>query len=69
VAQFDEVGWVVISSGSFDIITEVACHDNEHLIELISNLAKIDGVRSTETFIYLRIVKNSYQWGLPEGTS
>jgi Lrp/AsnC family transcriptional regulator for asnA, asnC and gidA len=69
VAKFDEVGWVVISSGSFDIITEVACHDNEHLIELISNLAKIEGVRSTETFIYLRIVKNSYQWGLPEGTT
>jgi Lrp/AsnC family transcriptional regulator for asnA, asnC and gidA len=64
-AQFEEVGWVAITSGAYDISCEVACRDNEHLIEVISELAGIEGVRSTETFMYLRIVKNNYQWGIP----
>lgn len=65
VAQFEEVGWVAIMSGAYDISCEVACKDNDHLIELIEEIAGIEGVRSTETFLYLRIVKNNYQWGVP----
>jgi Lrp/AsnC family transcriptional regulator for asnA, asnC and gidA len=65
VGEFEEVGWVAILSGSSDISLEVACRDNEHLIELITEIAGIQGVRSTEQFMYLRIVKNNYQWGLP----
>lgn len=64
VAQFDEVGWVAIMSGAYDISCEVACRDNDHLIELIEEMAGIEGVRSTETFLYLRIVKNNYLWGV-----
>jgi Lrp/AsnC family transcriptional regulator for asnA, asnC and gidA len=65
VSAFEEVGWVAIMSGAFDISVEIACRDNEHLIELISEIAAIKGVRSTDTFLYLRIVKNNYQWGVP----
>ncbi len=65
VSQFDEVGWVAICTGSFDLMCEVACKNNEHLIDLIAKLSKIAGIRSTETFIYLHIVKNTYQWGVP----
>ena len=65
VSALEEVGWVAILSGSSDISLEVACRDYEHLIELISEIAGAEGVRSTETFMYLRIVKNNYQWGLP----
>jgi len=65
VAQFEEVGWVAITSGAYDISCEVACRDNDHLIELIAEIASAEGVRSTETFMYLRIVKNNYQWGVP----
>ena len=65
VARFEEVGWVAITSGAYDISCEVACRDNDHLIELIAEIAKSEGVRSTETFMYLRIVKNNYQWGVP----
>jgi len=65
VAQFEEVGWVAITSGAYDISCEVACTDNDHLIELIAEIASTEGVRSTETFMYLRIVKNNYQWGVP----
>ncbi|MCP4411327.1 MAG: Lrp/AsnC family transcriptional regulator [Gammaproteobacteria bacterium] len=65
ISQFDEVGWVAICTGSFDLMCEVACKNNEHLIDLIAKLSKIAGIRSTETFIYLHIVKNTYQWGVP----
>ena len=64
VAAFDEVSYVVICAGSCDIQLEVACQDNEHLLDFISKVANIAGVQETETFIYLKIVKNSYQWGL-----
>ena len=65
VSAVEEVGWVAIMSGAYDISIEIACRDNEHLIELISEIAATEGVRSTETFMYLRIVKNNYQWGVP----
>lgn len=65
VSAFEEVGWVAIMSGAYDVSIEIACRDYDHLIELISEIAAIEGVRSTETFMYLRIVKNNYQWGVP----
>ena len=65
VSAFEDVGWVAIMSGAYDVSIEIACRDYEHLIELISEIAAIEGVRSTETFMYLRIVKNNYQWGVP----
>jgi Lrp/AsnC family transcriptional regulator for asnA, asnC and gidA len=65
VSALEEVGWVAIMSGAYDISIEIACRDNEHLIELISEIAGTEGIRSTETFMYLRIVKNNYQGGVP----
>lgn len=66
LTKFDEVGYVVICAGSCDIQLEIACRNNEHLINMIAEISKIKGVRSTETFIYLEIIKNTYQWGLPK---
>ena len=67
IARFSEVGYVVICTGPYDILLEVGCKDNDHLLEFISSkLSKVHGVRETETFLYLRFVKNTYQWGLPE---
>ena len=67
MGRFSEVGYVVICTGPHDILLEVACRDNDHLLSLISDkLAKVKGVRELQTFVYLRIVKNTYQWGLPE---
>jgi Lrp/AsnC family transcriptional regulator for asnA, asnC and gidA len=65
LTRFDEIGYVVISAGSHDIQIEVACRDNTHLLDMITEISKIEGVRSTETSIYLEIVKNTYQWGIP----
>ncbi len=65
IADFEEISYAVICAGSHDILTEVACTDNDHLISFISNkLARVDGVRLSELHMYLRIVKNTYQWGI-----
>jgi len=53
LAKLEEVTYVVICAGSYDIQIEV------------TEISKINGVRSTETFVYLEIVKNSYQYGIP----
>lgn len=64
VAALDEVTYVVVTAGRFDIICEVVCEDNEHLLRVLAErLAKIDGIRSTETMVELRFVKESYRWG------
>ena len=66
ISKFSEVDYVVICTGSYDILIEVACKDNDHLLDFISDkLAEVEGVREIETFLCLRIVKDSYQWGLP----
>jgi Lrp/AsnC family transcriptional regulator for asnA, asnC and gidA len=64
VAALDEVTYVVITAGRFDMICEVVCEDNEHLLRVLSeDLARIDGIRGTETMVELRFVKESYRWG------
>jgi Lrp/AsnC family transcriptional regulator for asnA, asnC and gidA len=65
ISNFEEIGWVAICAGGYDIIAEVACRSNDHLLNIIESLSKIDGVRTTETFLYLKIEKNTFQWGLP----
>jgi Lrp/AsnC family transcriptional regulator for asnA, asnC and gidA len=63
-AAFPEVDYVVIAAGSYDLLIEVVCEDNESLLRfLVERLRTIDGVRDTETFVYLRMVKQTYQWG------
>ncbi|MFN8455315.1 MAG: Lrp/AsnC family transcriptional regulator [Anaerolineae bacterium] len=63
IAKFSEVGYVAICTGPYDILIEVACRDNDHLLDFISDkLAEVEGVREIETFLYLRIVKNADQW-------
>jgi Lrp/AsnC family transcriptional regulator, regulator for asnA, asnC and gidA len=64
VAALDEVTYVVVTAGRFDMICEVVCEDNEHLLRVLSDqLATIKGIRSTETMVELRFVKESYRWG------
>ncbi|HEX6655736.1 MAG TPA: Lrp/AsnC family transcriptional regulator [Candidatus Limnocylindria bacterium] len=64
VASLDEVTYVVVTAGRFDMICEVVCEDNEHLLRVLADhLAHIPGIRSTETMVELRFVKESYRWG------
>ena len=54
----------MITAGSFDLLVEVVVEDDERLLDLMNDrLRALPGVRTTETFIYLRIQKQSYAWG------
>jgi Lrp/AsnC family transcriptional regulator for asnA, asnC and gidA len=66
VATFPEVDYVVLTAGSYDLLIETVCEDNEALLQFLAErLRTVDGVRETETFVYLRMVKQTYQWGTP----
>ncbi|HKG52411.1 MAG TPA: Lrp/AsnC family transcriptional regulator [Actinomycetales bacterium] len=64
LAEMPEVDYVVITAGSFDLLVEAVCEDDDALLELISSkIRTIDGVRTTETFVYLKLRKQLYNWG------
>lgn len=64
LAQMDEVDYVVLTAGSFDLIVEVVCVDDDHLLDVINQrIRSIPEVRSTESFVYLRLCKQTYSWG------
>lgn len=64
LAAIDAVDYVVLTAGSFDILAEVVCESDDDLIELLnSRIRQIEGVQSTETFVYLRLQKQLYNWG------
>ncbi len=64
LAQISEVEYVVICAGSFDLLVELVCEDDDHLLELLNTAIRtVEGVRSTEAFVYLRLAKQSYTWG------
>ncbi len=61
LAQFPEVIYLVYATGSYDLLLEVICRDNDHLLEFLTRrLHAIEGIRETETFMYLKIIKESY---------
>jgi Lrp/AsnC family transcriptional regulator, regulator for asnA, asnC and gidA len=64
LTEIDEVDYVVITAGSFDLLVEIVCQDDEHLLEMISKrIRSLPGVRSTESFVYLKLRKQTYTWG------
>jgi len=64
IADMPEVSYVVITAGTYDLLIETVCEDNEALLRFLTEqLRQIEGVRDTETFVYLRMVKQTYQWG------
>ena len=61
VSRLKEVVYLVVVSGRFDIIAEVICRDHEDLLKFITEkLYAIEGVRESETFMHLKIVKEIY---------
>lgn len=61
--QMEEVSYVVTTAGSFDVLAEVVCEDDDHLLEVLTRIRRLDGVTSTETFVYLTLNKQHYDWG------
>jgi Lrp/AsnC family transcriptional regulator, regulator for asnA, asnC and gidA len=59
-----EIEYIVITAGSHDLLVEVVCEDDEHLLEVINRRIRgIPSVRRTETFVYLKLRKQHYAWG------
>jgi Lrp/AsnC family transcriptional regulator for asnA, asnC and gidA len=65
IASYDEVSYLVMTSGTFDLLVEILCQDTDHLARLLSDqLHCVEGVRRTETFYIFRNYKLSYRWGM-----
>ncbi len=65
LAAMTEVDYVVITAGSFDVLVEVVAESDEHLLEVVSQrIRAIPGVVTTETFVYLKLRKQTYSWGV-----
>lgn len=64
LASMTEVEYVVVTAGSFDLLIEIVCEDDDHLLEMINKrIRTLPGVRSTESFVYLKLRKQTYTWG------
>ena len=64
LGRLPAVDYVVLTAGSFDILAEVVCENDEDLIDLLNKqIRAIEGVQSTETFVYLKLHKQFYNWG------
>ncbi|MFF0018304.1 Lrp/AsnC family transcriptional regulator [Streptomyces sp. NPDC005374] len=64
LSDMSECEYVVMTAGSFDLMVEIVCEDDDHLLEVINRrMRAIPGVRSTESFVYLKLKKQTYMWG------
>jgi Lrp/AsnC family transcriptional regulator, regulator for asnA, asnC and gidA len=63
LAGMAEIDYVVLTAGSFDLLVEVVCADDDHLLEILGRVRRIPSVTSTETFVYLKLRKQTYTWG------
>jgi Lrp/AsnC family transcriptional regulator for asnA, asnC and gidA len=64
LAELSEVDYVVITAGGFDVMVEVVCTGDDHLLQVLNErIRTLPGVRATETFVYLKLRKQLYNWG------
>lgn len=63
IASWAEADYVVVTAGQYDLVVEVVAADRRALLELTNRMRALDGVVSTETFLYLDLVKQLYDWG------
>ncbi|AJW39799.1 Lrp/AsnC family transcriptional regulator [Rhodococcus sp. 15-725-2-2b] len=64
LSAIDAIDYVVLTAGSFDVVVEVVCEDDEQLLQILNKqIRSLDGVTSTETLVYLKLVKQQYNWG------
>ena len=64
LAAIPAVDYVVLTAGTFDILAEVVCENDDDLIALLNQeIRSLPGVLSTETFVYLKLHKQFYNWG------
>jgi Lrp/AsnC family transcriptional regulator for asnA, asnC and gidA len=65
LAGWREASYVVVCAGQFDVLVELICTDRLHLMDVVSRVRQLEDVVSTETLVYLALVKQLYDWGVP----
>jgi Lrp/AsnC family transcriptional regulator, regulator for asnA, asnC and gidA len=63
LAADPDIDYVVVTAGTFDLVCEAVAVDDDHLLEIITRIRAIPGVTRTETFLYLKLMKQTYDWG------
>ena len=63
LSRWPEADYVVVTAGQFDLVVELVATDRRHLLDLTNRMRALDGVVSTETFFYLEMWKQLYDWG------
>ena len=63
IASWEEADYVVVTAGQYDLVVELVAADRHELLELTNRMRAVAGVVSTETFLYLDLVKQLYDWG------
>ena len=67
ISKWPEADYVVVTAGQFDVVVEVVASGRVELLELTNRIRAFDGVASTETFLYLEMWKQLYDWGTHGG--
>ncbi len=63
ISHWPEADYVVVTAGRFDIVVEVVVAGRQELLELTDRMRALEGVATTETFFYLEMWKQLYDWG------
>jgi Lrp/AsnC family transcriptional regulator for asnA, asnC and gidA len=63
LADMEEIDYVVITAGSFDILVELVCESDDQMLEMLNRIRSVPTVTSTESFVYLKLRKQTYSWG------
>lgn len=63
IVALDEVRWVGVASGPFDVLVEAMLRSTAHLRHfLLQKLGRIDGITSIRTAHILEVVKIAFDW-------
>jgi Lrp/AsnC family transcriptional regulator, regulator for asnA, asnC and gidA len=64
LVQIDAIDYVVLTAGRFDLVVEVVCEDDAHLLDILNTqIRALPGVYLAETLVYLKTLKQQYNWG------
>lgn len=65
LAAIDEIDYVVVTSGGYDLLVETVCEGTDELLDLLNDrIRTLPGVRSADAFPYLHLEKQTYAWGV-----
>jgi Lrp/AsnC family transcriptional regulator for asnA, asnC and gidA len=63
IARWEEADYVVVTAGQFDVLVELVCTDRHALLGVTNRIRALPDVITTESFLYLELWKQAYDWG------